>query len=119
MIYAVEKENKIANNLESVIYKDQSGLSWHVQRTEAGLYVSYLGPKDLMPKYFECKVNGRYIYLKNTNLILFQATDLDSYCHIRTIIKDGFIDQIWDVFTSLFVSRLKINPTILQTEMSA
>lgn len=117
MIYAVNIEQK-GENLESVIYKDKSGLSWHVQRTEVGLFVSCLSPKSLIPKNFECKVNKKLVFIRNTNCIFIEATDLETFCHIRNIIKDGYINQIWDVFTSFFTSRLKMNPIILQTEMN-
>lgn len=118
MIYAVEKEDKVHENIESFVYQDRSGLSWHVQRTEVGLYISYLGPKNLIPRYFECKVNGNVLLIRNTNFIHIRDTDFETFFKIRNIIIDGFIDQIWSVFASFFTSRLKLNPVILQTEMS-
>lgn len=117
MIYCVPLDQYPNSPIEELVYHDENELEWRISRVENGFYVRYFGPEYFKEDRFECQLsNGTIVVIRNTNCIQFKAADFDTFCIIRDILKDGFTDDIWDVFQDSFTERFEHDLTILESE---
>lgn len=120
MIYCIPKKNypKKGQHNEEIVYKDQNDFEWKIARIENGFIIGYFGDDYFSPNSFECELEeGITFRINNTRCILIQDTNFDTFVHFRTILNQGFTDDIWDVFEELFTERLQINSERLECEV--
>lgn len=104
--------------IEELKYKDENDFEWRIARVENGFMVRFFGDKYFKEETIECWLpNGSCVRIKNTNCIFFKDSDFDTFCEVRNILKNGFTDDIWDVFTELFCERFTHNLEILESEL--
>lgn len=119
MIYCVDKNNypKEGKFLEEISYKDENDFEWRIARIDNGLMVIYLGDEYFSNDTFQCVVSSQeHISIKNTKCVFFKDASFETFCEIRDIIKNGYTDDIWESFETLFVERFKNNKDILESE---
>lgn len=106
MIYCINQDSYPKEFIEELIYKDENGFEWHIRRTENGLFIRYFGEEYFQDKYFDCKLqNGNSMLINNTNCIFIQDCEFETFAEIREVLKNGYTDEIWEVFEEMFAER--------------
>jgi hypothetical protein len=120
MIYCVEIKDYPNENqyLEESIYNDENGFEWRVARVNNGMFIKYCGDKYFSESTFDISLDdGHQISIKNTRCIFFNCIDFDTFYEIRNIVKNGFTDEIWDIFQDLFKERFECDLSFLESEI--
>lgn len=104
--------------LEEITYKDENGFEWRIARVNNGFFVRYYGDSYFRESVFECEtIRGDRIMVYNTGCLFFATTDFETFCHVRDILKNGWTDDIWDIFTELFTERFNQSNRLLEIEI--
>lgn len=119
MIYCVEKDiyPKEGQFIEEIKYLDENGFEWRIARIQNGFMVQYFGSDYFKQTTFDFKLkNGNPIKIRNTNCIFFKDSSFETFCLVRDILKNGFTDEIWEIFEELFQERFNLDDGILESE---
>lgn len=119
MIYAlpIEKYPKENQTLETIQYQDENDFEWRIARVENGFFVRYYGDEYFSPTLFCCEVNDKVIArVKNTNCIFIQDGSFEAFTKMRTLLKSGWTDDIWEAIENLFTERFEKGSAILESE---
>ncbi len=104
--------------LEEISYSDENGFEWKIARVKNGFFVKYFGEPYFKENNFRCDLkSGEHISIKNTNCIFIQDTDFETFSEIRTVIKIGYTDDIWETFQEMFEERFEHNKCVLESEL--
>ena len=103
--------------LECNHYKDRNDCAWRVAVVESGFFVGYSGHDYFKPKIFDLNVNGGCVVICNTGCFFIQDTRFDTFYQIRTILKSGYTDDIWDVLECFLSERLSIDSGLMGCEI--
>lgn len=120
MIYCIAPENypKPGFFIEEFSYQDENDFQWKIARVENGFIVKYFGPDYFKDKYFSCELNnGKSVMINNTNCIFFQDGSFEAFYDMRTILKNGYTDDIWECFEEFFTERFEHSSDILESEI--
>ena len=120
MIYCVpiEQYPKEGMFIEELSYKDENDFEWRIARIENGFMVRYFGNDYFKENTFECHLkSGKLIKVNNTNCIFFNDTDFETFCNVRTVLQNGFTDEIWETFEDLLTERFEHDKGMLESEM--
>jgi hypothetical protein len=120
MIYCVDAKiyPKEGQFIEELKYKDENDFEWRICRIKNGFMVRYFGDEYFKDNTFSFELsNGKIIRINNTNCIFFNDTNFDTFCEVRTILKNGFTDDIWEVFEDLLRTRFEHDEGFLESEI--
>lgn len=113
-IYAYPTEGQA---IEEHAYPDCNGFIWKIARVVNGFFVLYTGDPYFSERSFEVQVLGETIWIRNTNCIFFKDPTFDTYYHVRTVLCNGYTDDIWEIINELFQERMDCDPTLLVSEI--
>jgi len=104
--------------IEENTYRDENGFEWKIARIQNGFFVKYLGEPYFKDKYFSCDLkSGEHILINNTNCIFIQDSEFETFAEIRNVLKNGYTDEIWEIFQEMFEERFEHDKGILESEM--
>ncbi len=119
MIYSTEIE-KFPNEgqyLEIHSYQDENDFEWKIARVENGFFVAYFGDAYFKDSSFWLEVNDKNLTLKNTGCFFIQNTSFDAFYDFRTILKEGWTDDIWESIGELLTERLVNDAGLMECEI--
>lgn len=122
MIYAVSPHTypNAGQFIEEMQYMDSNSEPWLIARVVSGFFVKFIGEPYFIEDRFEIdRENGGAKQIKNTNCILFDTTDFDTFANVRDIIKENYTDDIWESFEEMFSERFAHSSGMLESEMIA
>jgi len=120
MIYCVEKDlfPTPEQSVEQISYKDENDFEWVIARVNNGFFVNYLGDPYFAYTNFEIgPKDGNTFLIKNTRCLFVANTDFETFADMRTMLKNGWTDDIWDAIEELLTERFNNDPGILKSEM--
>ena len=120
MIYCLSPSDypTIDKQIEELIYIDENGFEWKIARVKNGFFVKYFGDDYFRESYFNCELpNGKTILINNTNCIFIQDTDFETFAEMRTILKNGYTDDIWETFEEMLEERFLHDLSLLESEI--
>ncbi len=104
--------------IEELVYKDENDFEWRIARIEGGFMVKFFGVEYFTETYFDFTVStGKHFLLNNTGCIFFKDTDFETFAEMRDVLKNGYTDEIWEVFEDLFTERFEQDESILECEV--
>lgn len=124
MIYSTEIDNFPASNksLECHTYKDENSFEWKIARVENGFFLAYFGDPYFKEKYFLLEIKDENIMILNSGCFFIQNTDFDVFCNFdifynfRTLLKEGWTDDIWESIGNYIKERLIKDPELTECE---
>lgn len=120
MIYYVpiEMYPKEGQFIEELSYKDENDFEWRISRINNGFMVRYFGEPYFKENYFSCELkSGEHLLINNTNCIFIKDTEFETFAEVRNVIKNGFTDDIWEVFQEMFAERFEHDKGLLESEI--
>lgn len=118
MIYAIPIDKYPTDFIEELSYRDENDFEWRICRTKEGFIVRYFGDEYFKENSFDCETSdGKHHRIKNTNCILFLDTDFDAFMDMRTILRNGYTDEIWESIEELFTERMEHDTKLLESEV--
>jgi hypothetical protein len=122
MIYCVEPSiypDAPELHIEEITYQDENDFEWRIARVQNGFFVRYFGHSYFMEPSFICELpSGKEIRLRNTGCLFIQDTSLETFSDMRTVLKNGFTDDIWETLEEMLTERLTHDPRITVAEMT-
>lgn len=122
MIYSTEIE-KFPNEeqyLECHSYQDEDNFEWKIARVQNGFFVAYFGDPYFKDKYFDFDQIGETkerLLLNNTGCFFIQNTEFETFYEFRTILKEGWTDDIWDSIGEFLAERLNHDSGLMECEI--
>jgi len=119
MIYSTEIE-KFPNEgqyLECHSYQDENDFEWKMARVQNGFFVAYFGASYFKENYFSLEVNGKYKLLANSGCFFIQDEGFETFYEFRTIMKEGWTDDIWDSIGKFLTERLTYDDRLMECEI--
>ena len=119
MIYSTEIE-KFPNSeqyLECHSYQDENNFEWKIARVQNGFFVAYFGDPYFKETYFSLEVNGKHKLLANSGCFFIQDEDFETFYEFRTILKEGWTDDIWDSIGEFLTERLSHDDGLMECEI--
>lgn len=120
MIYCIpiEMYPKEGQFIEELSYIDENDFEWKISRVKNGFMVRYFGEPYFKETYFSCELkSGEHILINNTNCIFIKDANFETFAEFRNIIKNGFTDDIWEVFQEMFTERFEHDKGLLASEI--
>lgn len=104
---------------EEVSYADENGFTWKIARIENGFFVRFFGDAYFQYKHFDCELHsGAHVRVRNTGCVFIQSPDFEEFAAVRTVLKNGYTDDIWEIFEDLFTERLNNDPGLIESEIT-
>lgn len=81
--------------------------------------VKYCGDSYFKDTFFSVPVEKKqkHFLINNTGCILFQDADFETFCNVRDVLKNGYTDDIWELFTDLFITRFECDEGMIESEI--
>lgn len=119
MIYSmpIEKFPNTEQYQECHTYQDENDFDWKIARVQNGFFVAYFGDPYFKDKYFDLEVNGKSKLLLNSGCFFIQDTDFDTFYEFRTILKEGWTDDIWESIGEFLSERLENDDGLMECEV--
>ena len=119
MIYSteIEKFPNAEQYQECYTYQDENHFDWKIARVQNGFFVAYFGDSYFKDKYFDLEVNGKGKLLLNSGCFFIQDTDFDTFYEFRTILKEGWTDDIWESIGEFLSERLENDDGLMECEI--
>lgn len=119
MIYSteIEKFPNAEQYLECHSYQDENDFEWKIARVKNGFFVAYFGDPYFKETYFSLEVNGKHMLLANSGCFFIQDEDFDTFYEFRTILKEGWTDDIWDSIGEFLTERLTDDDGLMECEI--
>ncbi len=119
MIYSTEIEEFPSDeqHLECHTYKDENDFDWKIARVQNGFFLAYFGDVYFKDKYFDLEVNNEHVLLLNSGCFFIQSSEFDVFYEFRTILKEGWTDDIWDSVGEFLAERLSQNDGLMKCEI--
>ncbi|WP_298505102.1 hypothetical protein [uncultured Sphaerochaeta sp.] len=118
MIYSVEKEDFPSDDLaiEKAVIRDQNDFEWEIARIQSGFFVKFNGDEHFKDASFEIEDGESFMLIRNSGCFLVNTPEFEPYYDFRTLLSNGYTDDIWEGIGELIQERISRDPCITDSE---